>query len=142
MSGNGNNNATPKINVRAGNEEYNGKSEEELRTLLDTKKAELERVEYPNNQQGMPAYHSERAGIFTAMARIYRKLVMTEAADLADISAKAELKAAASWDKNLSGWPNSNSEGGGRSRRKTLKKRSPRTNKKMKFMSSWYQSLF
>jgi hypothetical protein len=67
---------------------------------------------------------------------------MTEAADLADVSAKAELKAAASWDKNLSGWPNSNSEGGGRSRRKTLKKRSPRTNKKMKFMSSWYKSLF
>ena len=147
MSGNGNNkNATPRINVRVGNEEYNGKSEEELRTLLDTKKAELEGVLYPNNQQGMPAYHSQRAGIFTALARIYRKLVMTEAADLADISAKTELNASSSWDKNLSGWPNSNSEGGGRSkgskRRKTLKKRSPRTNKKMKFMSSWYKSLF
>lgn len=121
----------------------NGKTEEELRTLLHTKKAELEAVQIPGNQEGMPAYHSERAGIFTALARIYRKLAMTEAADLADVSAKAELKASASWDKNLSGWPNSNSEGGGRSRRrKTLKKRSPRTNKKMKFMSSWYKSLF
>jgi hypothetical protein len=118
MSGNGNNNATPKINVRAGNEEYNGKSEEELRTLLDTKKTELEGVVYPNNQQGMPAYHSERAGIFTAMARIYRKLVMTEAADLAELSAKTENKASASWDKNLSGWSNSDgSEGGGKKRR-------------------------
>lgn len=139
-----NGNKTPRINVRAGNEEYNGKSDEELRTLLDTKKAELEGVEYPNNQQGMPAYHSERAGIFTALARLYRKLAMTEAADLADVSAKTELKGAASWDKNLSGWTNSNSEGGGRkrgARRKTLKKRAPRTNKKMKFMSSWYQSL-
>lgn len=130
MSGNGNNNATPKINVRAGNEEYNGKSEEELRTLLDEKKAALESVEYPNNQQGMPAYHSERAGIFTALARIYRKLIMTEAADLADVSANAELKASASWDKNLSGWPNSNSEGGGRRKRKSRKTKGRRTSKK------------
>ena len=144
MSGNGNNkNATPRINVRAGNEEYNGKSEEELRTLLDTKKTELEGVHVPNNQEGMPAYHSERAAIFIAMARIYRKLAMTEAADLADLSAKTELNGARSWEGALSNFEGGGYKGSKGSRgRKTLKKRSPRTNKKMKFMSSWYKSLF
>lgn len=119
------NNTTPKINIRAGNEEYNGKSEEELRALLDEKKAELEGVEPPNNQQGMPDYHAQRAGIFTAMARLYRKLAMTEAADLADVSARAEEKAGRSWQRALNGEPNSNAEGGGRTRRRRKSKKRP-----------------
>lgn len=142
-----NGNATPRINVRAGDEIYNGKSDAELRALVETKKSELEAVVAPNNQQGMPAYHSERDAIFTDLARVYRKLAMTEAADLADASAKAERKAGASWQRALNGEVNSNSEGGGRRRalskkRKTMKRRASPTNKKMKFMASWYKSLF
>jgi hypothetical protein len=144
-----NGNATPKINIRAGDEIYNGKSDAELRALVETKKSELEAVVPPNNQHGMPVYHSGRDAIFSDLARLYRKLVMTEAADLADASAKAERKAGKSWQRALNGEANSNSEaeGGGRRRalskkRKTMKKRSPRTNKKMKFMASWYKSLF
>lgn len=128
---NGNNNATPRINVRVGDEKYNGKSDDELRALVETKKADLEAVEAPNNQQGMPAYHSERDAIFTELARLYRKLVMTEAADLADASAKAERKAGKSWQRALNGEPNSNSEaeGGGR-KRKSRRGRKSRSSKK------------
>jgi hypothetical protein len=126
-----NGNATPRINVRAGDEKYNGKSDEELRELVETKKAELEAVEPPNNQQGMPDYHAQRDAIFTDLARLYRKLAMTEAADLADASAKAERKAGASWQRALNGEVNSNSgaEGGGR-RRKSRRGRKSRKSKR------------
>jgi hypothetical protein len=103
-----------------------------LRALVETKKTELGSIEPPSTQEGMSAYNSQRAGIFTALAELYRQLGMNEAADLADVCAKAERKGFSS-------------QGGGltkiKLRRKTLKKRSPRINKKMKFMASWYKSL-
>ena len=108
---------------------------EDLEALVETKKGELEDVQMPANQEGMPAYHSQRLGIYTDLAAMYDALGMQAAKELAEASARAEERSAAAWSKSLNqaaGLNNgSNLEGGYRRRRKSRKQR--RQQKKRKY---------
>ncbi len=108
-------------------ENYSAMTKEDLEARVEAKKAELEEIQIPGNQEAMPYYHSSRAAVYRDLVALYDALKMEEAKSLAEASLKAEEGARDSWSKSLNaahGFNNLNLEGG-RRRRRSAKKRKP-----------------
>ena len=128
-----NNNKTVAINVRQGNEVYNGHSDAELESLVEERLGQIASERMPDNQEGMPSYCYTMESLHKDLARLYRKLRKLDLANEAEGKADGFAADGKSWSKALYGYNFNNNNGsasGGRRRGKRGSRKARRSSRK------------